>query len=153
MAGSLSEAEVQYVLSQGQLQLAQDVSWRRQGQGFKFTVPVGNSQDLDLMLTGYWNPRGGKFSFTLYYPAGNQPLRRYCSRGTHRNPGPQGEILAGSHKHEWRDVGEDRVAHVPPDITAQDVTGALRQFLAECQAAILVDLPDPPERQDEQLVF
>jgi hypothetical protein len=152
VAAWLTDAEIEFVLSNGQLEIADEGLWRREQSRLKFTVGVGNNQDVDLMLSVILNPKTNKFTFALYYPAANQALRRYCSRGGHRNPG-SGELVVGQHKHGWQAATEDRVAYVPPDITEQDIVGALRQFLAECNVTIRVEPPPPPAGAGEQLSF
>lgn len=153
MAVWLSDNEVDFILQQGQLQVIEEPLWRVQGGSLKMTAPVANSQDLDLQLVATSNPRTGRYSFGLIYPAANQALRRYCSSGMHRNPGERRSSIRGPHKHNWSAATEDHVAYVPTDITADTISGRARQFLQECRVTCTVDIPEPPEGPASQLSF
>lgn len=153
MASWLTDEEVKYTLEHGQLQLSTDLSWRTQGRSFKLIATVANAQDLELLLVATMNPRTDRFSFSLCYPSANQALRRFCSRGVHKNPGERRASINGKHKHTWDARTEDHAAYVPTDITSTLIVEALGQFLAECHVVVNVGIPDPPDELPRQLGF
>ena len=65
-------------------------------------------------------------------------IRRWESTGPHRNP--NGELIAGEHKHGWDEMHEDRWAYVPDDIDTTSRDSILDSFMVEC--GITIDSTD-----------
>ena len=135
---SLTNAEVARVLAARKL-VTERIEWRaRPGRtpkwecAFSVRIPVGD--DPGLAVLGRIEATSNQYETRCAFIYAGICIRRWESRGRHRNPDKQ--WIVGAHKHLWDETDEDRLAYVPNDIDVTDRDTVLMSFLDECSITI-----------------
>ena len=135
---SLTNDEVAWVLAAPK-RVTEQFEWaRRQGRTLKyecsFSVRVPDRSDPQMAVLGKVEATSTQYKTKCAFIYGGVCISRWESIGPHRNP--DGELIAGEHKHDWDDVHEDRRAYVPTDIDTASRDSILMSFLDECGITI-----------------
>lgn len=135
---SLTNAEVARVLAAQKL-VTERIEWKvRPGRtpkwecAFSVRVPVGD--DPGLAVLGRIEATSNQYETKCAFIYAGVCIRRWESRGPHRNPDMQ--WIVGAHKHQWDETDEDRLAYVPDDIDITNRDTILMSFLEECSITI-----------------
>lgn len=104
-----------------------NVEWEWDGQKYTTTVRVEcKHRDDVLRLVAWQNSR--RYSFSLLY-RNAITIRRWGNHPGHTNP--DGEVIDGTHKHEYKEGYEDDWAYETDDVTTSDARQAFFDFLDE----------------------
>lgn len=134
----LSNEEVEWVLAAPK-QVTQQIEWTtRPGRTLRheciFSVRIPDRSDPQMAVLGKIEASSTKYETRCAFVYRGVCIRRWESRGRHRNP--DGERIVGEHKHDWDEVHEDRRAYIPTDIDTDSRDSILMGFLAECGITI-----------------
>ncbi len=135
---TLTNDEVAWVLAVPK-QVTEQFEWTsRPGRTPKFecrfSVRVPDRNDPQMAVLGRIEATFTQYETKCAFIYRGVCIRRWESRGPHRNP--DGQRIAGEHKHDWDDVHEDRRAYIPTDIDTASRDSILMSFLAECGITI-----------------
>jgi hypothetical protein len=120
----VSEQEIERLHEMDKL-IESDWVWESDGPGFKGEARVLCIDSPATLTLKGWKRRN--YGFCLLYKS-SKVVRRWDD-GVHRNP--DGEIIEGSHKHNWHPQYEDTRAYPVDDITRDNVDDAFFDFLNE----------------------
>ncbi len=115
--------------------------------GFGFRVSIKSAIELPVELSGYFNLKSRKLSFSVIHKTEGR-IYGLCTGDAKHREGTK--WIFGKHKHRWDE--SEKLGHVyePNDITAKwdQIEDVLRQFGAEANITLECDIDDPPSHQE-----
>lgn len=104
----MTDEEIQDLLDE-EKRIDVDIEWSEEGNFYKFSVPVSNSQSYVLELRGTQNRSIDNFSVVLLLEK-SRPIFQFHIKASHRNPPPDERHFAAEHIHIWDDQHGPAVA-------------------------------------------
>lgn len=141
----LTDAEWRAIMADESKRIDGDLEWdEEKGRSpvLRFHARVDSAARWPLSIRSRYNPLAGSLSYTLVLGAEGRIYGLDMGKA-HRNPrrDPVGDV----HKHRWSERYLDKVAYLPPDITAPvtDPVAVWAQYCTEANIAHFGRLEQP----------
>ena len=133
---SLSKDEADALYESPKCVSDERISWGiRANDAQKIDFEVITEDNTTMRVKGWYSRKGTKrYGFALLFKNGI-PIRRWDDKSGHPDPCTK-KMLMKPHKHYYCPEYDDACAYETDDIRANDVNGALMDFLKECHISM-----------------